>query len=144
MSKDTKIKAGFAMKRIETKQFAVIDDVFNENESHQMTTEISFSLKNEKQLIATSARFSFFSDNKIFIILEVVCAFEIIEDYWNSLKSESEIRIPTDFLRHLAMHTVGTARGILHSKTENTPLNCIILPPINVAQMINDVYIVQI
>jgi hypothetical protein len=34
------------------------------------------------------------------------------------------------------MHTVGTIRGILHCKTEGTPFNALILPPINVSEMV--------
>jgi hypothetical protein len=36
------------------------------------------------------------------------------------------------------MLTVGTARGVLHAKTENTKYNRYVLPTINVASMIKN------
>jgi hypothetical protein len=46
------------------------------------------------------------------------------------------LTIPKGFLAHLAMISVGTARGILHCKTENTIFNNFVLPLVNVASMI--------
>jgi len=42
------------------------------------------------------------------------------------------------------MHTVGTARGVLHSKTESTPFNGLIIPPINVEQIIQEDIVVNV
>lgn len=46
--------------------------------------------------------------------------------------------IPKGFLRHLAMLTVGTSRGILHAKTEGTCFNKYVLPTINVTLIIKE------
>jgi hypothetical protein len=48
------------------------------------------------------------------------------------------IILPKGFVRHLAVLTVGTVRGILHTKTEGTDSNKFVLPTINVADMISD------
>ena len=36
------------------------------------------------------------------------------------------------------MLTIGTARGVLHSKTENTPYNKYLLPTLNVSDLVNN------
>ena len=34
------------------------------------------------------------------------------------------------------MLTIGTTRGVLHSKTENTPFNSFLLPTLNVNELV--------
>jgi hypothetical protein len=50
---------------------------------------------------------------------------------------EGKITFPQNFVCHMAMLTVGTSRGILHSKTENTIFNSYILPTTNVKEIIS-------
>ncbi len=50
--------------------------------------------------------------------------------------SDGVITIPKNLQEFLAVQTVGTSRGILFSKTEKTPFSQLILPPVNVAEMI--------
>lgn len=69
--------------------------------------------------------------------LAITCEFEIEEnDYKNIHKNEKTI-IPKELLEYFAVHTIGTARGILFCKTESTPYNYII-PPLNISEMIKD------
>ena len=68
------------------------------------------------------------------------CEFEVSEKAlgsFNKVKEEKYI-IPRNFLLHLGVITIGTARGILHSKTEGTKFNKFILPSINLTTMINE------
>ncbi|MDD3254391.1 MAG: hypothetical protein PHH33_00890 [Parabacteroides sp.] len=143
MKKNTDLTIGFAMTRIETKQFAVIEGIYNPGNSMEMNIEISVSVNIENRLIVLSSKFMFLTNNQIFIILEIACTFEINKENWNSFNSETQLCVPANFVRHLAMHTVGTARGVLHAKIENTPHNCIIIPPINVSQIIGEDFIIQ-
>ena len=54
------------------------------------------------------------------------------------LDSEHQkLTVQKGFLQHMAVLTVGTTRGILHAKTENTPFNRYHLPTINLKDMIN-------
>lgn len=70
--------------------------------------------------------------------LAITCEFEIEEnDYKNIHKNEKTV-IPKELLEYFAVHTIGTARGILFYKTESTPYNYIIIPPLNVSEMIKD------
>ena len=73
-----------------------------------------------------------------FIIVEIGNHFQIEEIAWNSFCQDAEkIVIPKEFATHLLVLTIGTLRGVLHSKTENTEYNNFVLPTINVTEMIN-------
>lgn len=74
-----------------------------------------------------------------------MCAFKISEDDWAEMaREDGRTTLPKGFLCHIAMHTVGTVRGILHVKTENTPFNRYILPVIDVEQTIDEDIIVDV
>jgi hypothetical protein len=66
--------------------------------------------------------------------------FLIEENSFNLLKDtqKKQVKIPKDFLTHLAILSVGTARGVLFSKTEGTIFSTFILPTINLQEMINE------
>lgn len=132
-------EVGFALKQIVTKQFAVIEDAFVESCPVSMNVELRFSVNSENRIIDTSAIFKFLNNNLPFLLLEVGCFFEIKDSSWKQFMDEQgNICIPKDFIRYLAMHTVGTARGALHVKTENTKYNRFIVPPINVTEIVQD------
>ena len=126
------------MVKIETKQFALFEERFVKEANLEMSVDLSFSVDIDNLIIGVSSKVIFSTSEKMIVLLEVLCYFKIREEDWNSFMQDSNIKFPVDFLRHLSMHTIGTARGILHSKTENTSANCIILPPINVAQIVTE------
>ena len=66
------------------------------------------------------------------------CLFQISPDSRSELLQETgkKIVMPNGFINHLTTLTVGTTRGILHSKTENTPFNRFFIPTINVTKQI--------
>lgn len=70
------------------------------------------------------------------LILELACVFDIASDGMEELKRES--KIPKGFLQYMASIVVGTARGVIHAKTEGTLLNPVVLPPINLVELIKD------
>ena len=75
-----------------------------------------------------------------FIIIEIANHFNIEETTWNNLKkTENGLIIPKEFASHLVMLTIGTLRGTLHCKTENTEFSDFILPTINVTELIKRV-----
>lgn len=63
-------------------------------------------------------------------------AMEVSPQYIN--KDNTKLTVDKGFLQHMAMITVGTTRGILHSKTDNTRFNKYHLPTINVARLISE------
>ncbi len=138
---DTKpTNIGFALIKITTEQFAIIEEGFVDKGEFQIHTNIRFAADDVHQLIGVFTSFSFTSEGKPFIIIEVGCHFKIKQEDWVTMLSESktELTIPKGFLQHMAVLTVGTTRGILHAKTENTCFNKYHLPTINVADLIKE------
>lgn len=128
----------FSIKGIKTEQFALFEENHFDKGKINLETNLSYGLNAGERDFITSIKFTFEMKNKPFITIQVNCNFKIGIESFNNLVDDGKIIIPSWFIAHLAMITVGTSRGILHSKTEATIFNKYILPTINVAQMIPD------
>ena len=133
----------FKLVNILTNQFALIEEHFSEDVSTvQLSLNHKFGIDIEKRNIALKNQIRFLSDNQIFIIVEITCTFNISEESWVELHIEekSEIVIPSGFATQLLVLTVGSARGVLHAKTENTKFNKYFLPTLDLSKSIeNDI-----
>lgn len=136
---DTKSKPfKFALAKVTSEQFATIDECPNEKGEIKVATNIRFGADEAEKMIAVFTAFKFECNEKPFIIIEAGCHFNIEQNSWNDMfnAEKQELLVPKELLQHLAMITVGTSRGILHAKTENTSFNKFVLPTINVSAMI--------
>lgn len=142
MKSNNKI-VGFGIEKIVTEEFAIIKDAFNPGNSLEIQHELGFGTdkENQKIYVRKLARFQHPSSGPI-IVIAISCHFVINPENWEDFKVEDSgvIIIPKDFATHLAMLVVGTLRGVLHAKTENTDFNKFIFPPFNVTSLVpNDV-----
>jgi len=138
--KNINLSIGFQLNKITTEQFAIIPDAFNkENSKIEMSIGLKFGMDKERKIIASFVKVQFEQRKKAFIVIEIANHFIIEEEAWNSFdKSETGIIIPKSFASHLLIITIGTLRGALHCKIENTEFNSFILPTINVSELIKD------
>lgn len=129
----------FRMTGVTINQFAILADEYKRYKEWQADVDLVTSYAVETSEIAIRMKFLFrHLDSKI-LVLEITCRFKIDGTDKFEVK-DGHIIIPANFVAHLAMHTVGTARGVLVCKTEGTPYSQYILPPINVSSMIpNDI-----
>lgn len=129
----------FALAKITTEQFAIIKDDISDR-TIQLESNLRFAATEEKKLVGVFAKFSFLSKQIPFMVIECGCHFKIKKESWDQLtdKKNSCITIPKNILQHLSVITVGTTRGVLHSKTEQTKLNHLFLPTINIKEIINE------
>ena len=129
---------GFSLVKITTEQFAVIEEGFNEKGIIKVRTSLRYGVDDNNKLIAVFTSFTFDSDQKPFIIIEASCQFKITDEAWEGMykPDTNTLLVPNGFLSHLAVLTVGTSRGILHTKTEGTCFSKFILPTINVTEII--------
>lgn len=58
---------------------------------------------------------------------------------WQEVEDEYK-----DILRYLATIATGTVRGIIHAKTENTVLNSVVVPPINLVEAIKEDFVFKL
>jgi len=139
MGKETK-QIAFALNKISTEQFAIIDEEFASSDNIQLITNIRFGADDNEEMISCFVEIVFESEGKPFLKVEGGCHFHIEEESWNEMvdKENRLINLPKGFVFHLAFLTVGTVRGILHSKTEGTDFNKYVLPTIDVTEIIKD------
>ncbi|AFM03293.1 hypothetical protein Fleli_0835 [Bernardetia litoralis DSM 6794] len=129
----------FSLKKINTEQFAIVEDVYNSQiEDINLEVHINFGTSSESSSIVSIIKFQFKQNDKFFLIIEVSCEFSVEKGKWNEFRKEGKLIIPQGFLAHLAMITVGTTRGVLHSKTTNTKFNNFILPTIDVTKIVTE------
>lgn len=131
----------FLIRHISTDQFAILEDNYSRGEDFvvQFGAQIQYGLSPENKIIITTFSFDLVQKQNKFIVLTVSCHFQISEPSWQTFVSNpTEYRIPKDFAIHLGILTVGTARGILHAKTENSNFNQFIIPTINLIDMVSD------
>lgn len=140
MTNSDKNTVGFQLKQISTEQFAIIQDAFdNTNSEIRMLIGIKFGLNTDKKNIVSFVKVQFEQNKRPFLITEIANHFNIDEKAWGVfLVNENKLILPKGFASHLVMLTVGTLRGVLHTKTENTEFNQFILPTINVIKLIKD------
>lgn len=131
------------MNRIRVDQFAILTDSIPP-EDLSLGFAISFGVAPSIHEVCTTVRFDISHAESPLLILELSCFFEIREEDWNKFKQDNKVIIPKELLAHFGVHTIGTARGILHCKTEGTQLNAFILPPINVSERITEDIIIEI
>ena len=130
---------GFAFLNIKTSQFAVIEEAYRKTGELAIQADNKYGVSIEKRQIVVKLHFRFYKTESPFISIEVACYFEIDKKGWKQLVNENgDVLLPKNLLSHLTVLTVGTTRGILHSKTEGTKYNKYILPTINVNQLVEE------
>ncbi|MBQ2784096.1 MAG: hypothetical protein IJE99_03760 [Alistipes sp.] len=128
---------GFRMLNIQVEQFAILGNDMPSGEIG-FNTSLSFGVNPSIAGVRVTTRYELVSNEERLVILELSCSFEIFRENWDALIADGKLTLPKEFLAHLAMHSVGTARGVLFSKTEGTIFSQYILPPINIAERITE------
>lgn len=116
-------------------QFAILADEYEKVREWQVDVDLTTSFSLDPLEAAIKMKFLFRHQESKMLVLELTCRFKIDGAEEFEVKDGNMI-VPSGFVAHLAMHTVGTARGVLVCKTEGTPYSQYILPPVNVSEMI--------
>lgn len=126
----------YKINKIETKQFAVFPENYRIDQSVNIKSSFAFNIKNDYTQIRCISKLQYVQDDRIILVLEFATYFDIAPDGSENIKLSKTIHV--DFLRYMATIAVGTARGIIYAKSENTIVNSIILPPINLVDAITE------
>ena len=129
----------FRIRQIKTQQFAMFPDLFVNGKEVTVDSEFSFGVNTEIKNILCVTKLSYRQNENLLLTTEVHCIFDIREDGVNQLKEQG--RVVVDFLRYLATIATGAVRGIIHTKTENTVLNPVVVPPINLVEAIKEDFV---
>lgn len=131
----------YKIARLETKQFAIFPESFNNSEGVGVNSSYEFSISADLTAIRCRSIFRYIQDEKVLLVLELNAFFAIAPEGITEIKEKSSV--PVDFLRYMGTIVVGTARGIIHTKTEGSVLNSIVLPPINLVEIIKEDLVVK-
>ncbi len=126
----------YALGAIKTEQFAIFEEHFSQKKEINLNSELTFRLNREERRIGVFLTISFKQAKKTFIKLQTSCHFIIAPESWELIKKENSITLPKQFLLYLTMLSVGTSRGVLHSKTEGTGFNKYILPLFDATKLV--------
>lgn len=134
---ENKQPIGFQLVGIRTEQFAIVEPDFDTNTTLEIKSNFEIGKDDNNKILSVLFLSKFIFQDKTIIMLECSCHFKILDDTWNKFKEpeSNTLNIPKGFLTHLAVITVGTARGILHAKTEGTRFNGYFLPTLNVSEV---------
>jgi hypothetical protein len=133
---EAKKNISFRLLNIVTEQFATFE-LENIPDTNELNSELQFSINPENRVVACRMKFQFLHENQTIVVLTVVCNFDIEVNSWNNdIVSNKKIILPKHLLEHLCVLTVGTARGILHAKTENTFFNKFMIPTLDVSHLV--------
>ncbi|ANT65125.1 hypothetical protein [Prosthecochloris sp. CIB 2401] len=132
---------GFALRKISLDQFAVLKEAYQEGEKVHYDVSLDFGLNTELKMFRVSSRISFAQlPPQPFLLIEGSAEFAIEPDAWERfiLEGESAVVFPHGFVAHLAALTVGSLRGMLYIKTQDTIFNRFLIPTINVAEIVGE------
>jgi hypothetical protein len=133
---DNNLNISFNLVKIKTDQFALFEENHLEKGNIKLSTNLSFGLNTDDKVFSVTTKFTFEIKKKPFMTIQVSSFFQIEDTAWNNFNTNGQMVFPKAFVAHMAMITVGSARGVLHAKTEETIFNKYILPTLNVAEMI--------
>lgn len=134
-------KLGFALIGLKTLSFAIIEKAYKKTGETNLISQLGFGVDVDDHTLTCNAKFSFEKKkDQPFLILEVQGFFEIDKnDFLNKIVREDKTFLITrNLATHFAVLTVGSARGVLHAKTEGSLYNQYLLPTIDVKHMIQE------
>lgn len=130
-------EVAFMLQSISTDQFAILDEGIIPTDDLELLTDLSFGIHAENHTIGVFPKFTFTQNSKPVMLIEIGCHFLLKAEHWDKMKrQDGTIVVPKFVMSHMATIAVGTARGVLHAKTEGSVLNEFVLPTINVTELI--------
>lgn len=139
MEKHENKKIGFQLVNIVTDQFAIIKDNYDKhNTDVNISTEATYGIDDDEKLIKSGVKIEFSQNKSVFLLAEISNHYVIDNKTWEKeIKKYNKFVIPKDFATHLLVLTIGTIRGVLHAKIENTEFNKFLLPTLNISKLIS-------
>lgn len=132
----------YRFKNIEEKQFACFPDQFREDIDTTGNAKLEFSANLKRSEIKCRCKIEINQEDNLLLITEIECTFELTKESWEII-DENKFKLPVEFMRHLVSLVIGTERGLIFAKSENTSLHKIILPSFNLKTIVKEDFVVE-
>lgn len=129
------------MTRVTIDQFAILAEKTTDFSQWKVDIGFRYGYSPSGKYLDMKSKYMFYSPEEKWMLLELTCRFTFDSD--DEFVKDDAIVIPKEALLHLGVHCVGTARGVIACKTEGTALNAVILPPIDLTEIIKEDFIVK-
>lgn len=123
------VNINFRLINITTEDFQ-FNEVEQDNGTLDLNFDFQFGVNNEKRFVKTIAKFKFLLDKVEVMDIAVSCEFEFESAGWQYFVKGEQLILPKGLLQELAMFTMNTTRGVLHTKTEGHKYNKMFIPMI--------------
>ena len=131
-------KPGYRIVDIQTLQFATFETSYRpEIEELNVTSAYSYGVDSSSRLFICAMSVSFFQEGNIIVKIDSQVVFQFNESAFNSFVSDNKFIMDEKAVGHFTSILYGATRGILASKLEETSLRKIILPPVELDQLID-------
>ena len=121
----------FALRGVSIEQFATV--FVPTSDSIKVDLNIPIRTNYDERAVAVGAKIQYLENDKLFLVAEVSCHFIIADESWDMLtdSGQHDAILPKSFVKNLATISIGSLRGALCAKTENTPYSKYFLPMFN-------------
>lgn len=131
----------YGIKAIETKHFDINYDNYDRNkQGSTFDLQTNYAADDELFIVQLQHRLIIFQEENTPIArLAVDYTFQLLKKEWQSLyQSNGAFIVPKGLVMVFNNIAVGTTRGILHAKLENTPFSTYYLPPVILEDLVKD------
>lgn len=136
-SKKPNAEIPFRLKGISTTRFSIAQALDEKGTKAKLEFSPGFLSNPETRTVGAAFGLRLMRGQEELVFVEVVCHFELSEPYWNGLQENDGAKeLPLPVALHLATLAAGTARGVFHAKTENTPFQRYFLGTVNLTRII--------
>ncbi|HVV03519.1 MAG TPA: hypothetical protein VHC96_04815 [Puia sp.] len=135
----------FNWTKIITDEFAVLEK-FDKDQMIHMSINVAFAISHSESKIAVQPKCIFIQDDKTKMVIAATGHFLIDRSDWDAMidKEKKTMTLAVLPAQHLASLMVGTLRGILHTKTEGQVDAAIIIPPVNITDIVKENIVFQL
>lgn len=122
----------YALRGITMEQFATLFEPTSDR--FEILVSIPIKTNYDERSLAVGANIQYVEDGKTFLTAEVFCHYEIEKECWDNLSegNTKDVVLPKELMDSLARIAIGTARGAICVKTENSVFAKYYLPIIEI------------
>lgn len=130
----------YRIQKIDVRQFKI--HKVHESSGLRLASTFQFKVNIEEEIICCVSKYEYKDSEdsgRIAMLLELECYFKVEPKCFKSLIKDSRLIVSPAMLQYMATIAVGAARGEIHARCEiaESPLQNLVLPPINLTKIIN-------